>query len=1148
MARPIPASETSEIGLDPETGEWQALRGELVALLDQVESRYTPEDEPEEPVADFDGLARRVRALRSQVQEAPGTARRREALRSVKRAVDRFSERGEPIGEGSELAAAIAEIRNRQGAVHAPMLARRGIENAQLVELTGLVSGLSGRLERLESELRRQRSNAGSVREVAGQVEQLTQVVELLAGAVGETGQVKRLEAQLASLASMVENAPRPDLEALNSRLDEVSATVGKLAELQVQQMEREIVREEASSAASPEIAAGMGAIEDGVRNIYDRLDALERLAGLPAGDIERLSGEMAAITAAVEARNTAPDTLAGRIDTLVERIDGFEDRTGDVAALRKEMAALRDAVLKGVEPRFAKLETQIEALGEKIGGAPLGDAPNVARIEEQLLSLMARLDETGAQLDGLSKLYGNQKPPAGMGKGEMTAFADLVAKRTSEAVGKAGGETAMGSGTLDAIEARMSALINTAGKDTAERLARLEAVLSGRGDKPASAAAAAPAAAPSPTPSPKGETRDLDGILAALSESPRQRGDNPARDVMPANPNDERPLIDESFKPPQPVRAALEGNGQRKERPADAKTATRPPFDPASVERPPRPVSSFAETKTDPFAVPPASSAAVAPEPASAPLSSQSTFIAAARRAQRAKQSADEAETKGANSLIGRALSRVMGSGPALAEAVPTKGESGVAPEAEAEAPALKRESRPKATKAPPTATEATTFDDDEASKDGFLTRNRRPLLLAALLVAVSALAINLVLERTQTAVNRTASVPATESAETPEPAAPAAAGVDEASLTPALDATPLESNATLTAPRIMAAAGALDPDLALSFAKASEGVPMPSALAATDAALAPAAPAADDGILTGSIPPAPDSPVDFAPPPEAIGPEALRQAAADGDARAQFEVAAIFTEGRAVEQDLAAAAKWYERSAAQGFVPAQYRLGNLYESGNGVEKDLELARLWYQRAAEAGNRMAMHNLAAIHASGALGTQDFETAAEWFQRAAEHGMTDSQFNLGMLYARGLGVEQSFEASYKWFSIAALSGDTDAAKARDDIARSLTAEAVNRIDAEVEGWKAAAIDLAANYAPIGTWDEDFDPGAPISNIEVVTRVQEALATLGYDIGRSDGLVGPKTREAIRSFEQATGMSESGLVNPRLLAVLGSQPV
>ena len=211
-------------------------------------------------------------------------------------------------------------------------------------------------------------------------------------------------------------------------------------------------------------------------------------------------------------------------------------------------------------------------------------------------------------------------------------------------------------------------------------------------------------------------------------------------------------------------------------------------------------------------------------------------------------------------------------------------------------------------------------------------------------------------------------------------------------------------------------------------------------------------------------------------------------------------------------------------------------------------MAKNLEEAKLWYQRSADAGNRMAMHNLAALYASGQLGDQEFESAAEWFTKAANLGMTDSQFNLGMLYARGLGVEQNFETSYKWFSLAARSGDADATKARDDVAKSLTADAVSRVNGEVSGWKAQQIDLAANFAPLGTWSAKFEPGQAITTRDVVSKVQAALNRLGYNVGTPDGVAGPKTAEAITAFESGTGMAPSGKINPRLLAVLGSQPV
>jgi localization factor PodJL len=386
-----------------------------------------------------------------------------------------------------------------------------------------------------------------------------------------------------------------------------------------------------------------------------------------------------------------------------------------------------------------------------------------------------------------------------------------------------------------------------------------------------------------------------------------------------------------------------------------------------------------------------------------------------------------------------------------------------------------------------------------------------------------------------------------------------------------PEVDSTPVTDVAETVAPRVIPmvdsslSTGSIDPAAAAAFEDAA-AQPIPEAFApaadATEvAAINPAEtdlpatitavtedqPATDVAAVDPAVV-TPAAPALFDMPPEGLGPIELRQAAAAGDPRAQFEVAAIFTEGRAVPQDLAAAATWYERAATQGFAPAEYRLGNLYENGRGVTKDLEQARLWYQRAAEAGNRMSMHNLAALYAGGELGEQDFASAAKWFEEAANQGMTDSQFNLGMLYARGLGVTQDLEASFKWFSLASLSGDVDAAKSRDDIAKSLTAEQVSTISAGITGWKAAPINFASNFAPIGTWNPTFDPGPVIDKKEVVVGVQTLLTRLGYDVGTADGFAGPRTGEAIKAFERATGMSETGQINPRLLAVLSSQPV
>ncbi len=1196
MPRAHTLSDFADQARDPNAGEWQALRGELVALLDKVESHYGQvEDEQPEPPAS--ALAQRVRNLRNQVTGSETNTRHREALRTVKRAVDRFTDRDMAMAEPDmpdELAAAIAEIRGRQGIAPSPAPVRRTSEMPELRELGTLVGGMSQRLERLEGELKTQRSSSSHVREVAGQVEQLTQVVELLAGAVGETGQVKRLEAQIAALGAMIEEGPRNDLSILNARLDDVSTTVGKLAELQAQQMEREIARDQRRNAQTDPadvLAPAMRSIEDGVRNVYDRIDAIEQTVSLSSTDFEKLTSEMAAFTQAMQTKGDNPDALASRLDAVVARLDGIDAGNAQVDALRADMTALREAVLSGMEPRFARLEDKIELLSDRM--VPV----DTKAVEDQLKLLMSRMDDAGAQLDALARQQDAGERP------DFESLATMVAERTSDAVSrkapapvamfgpdslksiedritgliKTAGKTpdyeqlaelvaarateamskapAAAADNMDALEKRMAALLNTAGKETAERLAKLEAVLAGKTDT-APAPVPEPArasAAPKPQPkapdnqfeqalsTPEPDNGKLDSILAGLTGA---RGD-----AMPDNPADEKPLFDKGFGDKAPVRTALSQEASRAAAPALSAEAPKPraeppAFDPNRAERPPRPRSSFAELDADPFA-PPARPADPAAEEARVVASNTSTFVAAARRAQRAKQE-EVQPAASSNSIIGRALARVR----SRREAAPAED---APPVAETATPAVSVEPQPRAQTERPKrrkkpAAEKTVapvpMADDADKEPGFLTRHRRPLLLAATLVAVSMLTLNLVMQRMGSEAASPAAAAAT-------PAEPAATNSDSS-----------EDVSSVIPPRVIdlvdtTATGSINPGEPMSFSrdnKIAPTTPMPPALLADGGRISIAETEATDDtpVLTGSIGPAAEASEAaveaFDLPPEGIGPLELRQAAANGNAKAQFEVAAILGEGRAVEKDLEASALWYERSAAQGFVPAQYRLGNLYEMGNGVDKDLEQARLWYQRSAEAGNRMAMHNLAALYAGGAMGEQEFELAAEWFAQAAARGMTDSQFNLGMLYARGLGVEQDFEQSYKWFSLAALNGDQDAAKAREDIAKSLTAEAVNRIGAEVDAWTIESVDLAANFAPIGTWSDMFDPGEDISSGEVIAKVQQALSKLGFDVGTADGVVGPKTRDAIRAFERATGMSESGAINPRLLAVLGSQPV
>lgn len=278
----------------------------------------------------------------------------------------------------------------------------------------------------------------------------------------------------------------------------------------------------------------------------------------------------------------------------------------------------------------------------------------------------------------------------------------------------------------------------------------------------------------------------------------------------------------------------------------------------------------------------------------------------------------------------------------------------------------------------------------------------------------------------------------------------------------------------------------------------------------------------------------------------PDAVGPKALRDAAAGGNPLAAFEVASRFADGHDVPQDFAAAIAWYRRAAEAGLAPAQYRLGSLYEKGTGTARDAKTAAEWYAKAAALGNAKAMHNLAVINAEGSLGAPDYAMAAKWFQEAAEHGVRDSQFNLGILYARGLGVPRDLATSYKWFALAATAGDTDSAKKRDDIAQVLSKEDLARARLAVETWVAKPLDPKAEDVPPAdpTWAAAPEHTASVDTTKVVARTQAILTSLGFDAGSPDGKMGRKTRDAIAAFQTSKGLPATGEIDKALIEALG----
>ena len=85
--------------------------------------------------------------------------------------------------------------------------------------------------------------------------------------------------------------------------------------------------------------------------------------------------------------------------------------------------------------------------------------------------------------------------------------------------------------------------------------------------------------------------------------------------------------------------------------------------------------------------------------------------------------------------------------------------------------------------------------------------------------------------------------------------------------------------------------------------------------------------------------------------------------QAAAQGNAAAQFNLGVMYENGRGVRQDYAEAVRWYRQAADQGLAQAQFNLGVMYYKGHGVRQDLALAQEWLGKACQNGYQDSCDN-----------------------------------------------------------------------------------------------------------------------------------------------------------------------------------------
>lgn len=146
------------------------------------------------------------------------------------------------------------------------------------------------------------------------------------------------------------------------------------------------------------------------------------------------------------------------------------------------------------------------------------------------------------------------------------------------------------------------------------------------------------------------------------------------------------------------------------------------------------------------------------------------------------------------------------------------------------------------------------------------------------------------------------------------------------------------------------------------------------------------------------------------------------LRQKAAAGDTKAQYNLAYALLTGDGVEADYTAAMEWAAQSAAGGNVDANGLIGYMYYMGLGVEQDYAQAFRNYVAALTEDDPDMLMRLGFCYLRGQGIAQNTALGLEMMERAAALDDAYAMFTLGMLYYEGSDVPMDWALAKTWFA------------------------------------------------------------------------------------------------------------------------------
>ena len=192
------------------------------------------------------------------------------------------------------------------------------------------------------------------------------------------------------------------------------------------------------------------------------------------------------------------------------------------------------------------------------------------------------------------------------------------------------------------------------------------------------------------------------------------------------------------------------------------------------------------------------------------------------------------------------------------------------------------------------------------------------------------------------------------------------------------------------------------------------------------------------------------------------------LKNLAEAGDPDSRSKLGILYARGVGVNKDLAEAAKLFEQAAREGHAKAQVDLAAAYLLGNGVDRNPTTAGHWFEKAAKAGNGQAQIEFGMLNIRGVGCRQDVKSGLSWIKKAsaqrhpghakqaltllsrleanppksgpdidalkqrAKKGELKAQLELAHRYEIGASLKVDFSAVLRWLDAATRQGSASA--------------------------------------------------------------------------------------------------------------------